>query len=119
MLAQLIVSGVAVGCVYALIALGMTILFRSTTVVNFCHGEFFMLGAFAVLVPLQTLGWSYGWCIVFSLGLLFVVGMAVERGRSEEHTSELQSLMRISYAVFCLKKKKIEYRQVTERSTQR
>src|SRR3546814_4397116 len=30
----------------------------------------------------------------------------VHRGRSEEHTSELQSLMRISYAVFCLKKKK-------------
>src|SRR3546814_1656820 len=30
------------------------------------------------------------------------------RGRSEEHTSELQSLMRISYAVFCLKKKKYE-----------
>src|SRR3546814_10774413 len=29
----------------------------------------------------------------------------VRRGRSEEHTSELQSLMRISYAVFCLKKK--------------
>src|SRR3546814_10438812 len=30
------------------------------------------------------------------------------RGRSEEHTSELQSLMRISYAVFCLKKKKTQ-----------
>src|SRR3546814_3713099 len=30
-------------------------------------------------------------------------------GRSEEHTSELQSLMRISYAVFCLKKKKKKY----------
>src|SRR3546814_7858178 len=30
-------------------------------------------------------------------------------GRSEEHTSELQSLMRISYAVFCLKKKKTEH----------
>src|SRR3546814_2321701 len=30
----------------------------------------------------------------------------LELGRSEEHTSELQSLMRISYAVFCLKKKK-------------
>src|SRR3546814_4891723 len=30
----------------------------------------------------------------------------MEQGRSEEHTSELQSLMRISYAVFCLKKKK-------------
>src|SRR3546814_3384319 len=32
--------------------------------------------------------------------------LEVERLRSEEHTSELQSLMRISYAVFCLKKKK-------------
>src|SRR3546814_4132015 len=31
--------------------------------------------------------------------------VATESGRSEEHTSELQSLMRISYAVFCLKKK--------------
>src|SRR3546814_6995114 len=30
-----------------------------------------------------------------------------DEGRSEEHTSELQSLMRISYAVFCLKKKKL------------
>src|SRR3546814_10030888 len=33
-------------------------------------------------------------------------GFGKEDGRSEEHTSELQSLMRISYAVFCLKKKK-------------
>src|SRR3546814_9539069 len=33
------------------------------------------------------------------------------RQRSEEHTSELQSLMRISYAVFCLKKKKKDHRQ--------
>src|SRR3546814_2055232 len=35
----------------------------------------------------------------------WVGGVAVVLGRSEEHTSELQSLMRISYAVFCLKKK--------------
>src|SRR3546814_4495166 len=33
-------------------------------------------------------------------------GFAEDAGRSEEHTSELQSLMRISYAVFCLKKQK-------------
>src|SRR3546814_8178383 len=36
--------------------------------------------------------------------------------RSEEHTSELQSLMRISYAVFCLKKKKIHNKQNTHKS---
>src|SRR3546814_7715432 len=41
-------------------------------------------------------------------------GMAM-LGRSEEHTSELQSLMRISYAVFCLKKKKTQITQVTSR----
>src|SRR3546814_5740812 len=35
-------------------------------------------------------------------------GVAGRRPRSEEHTSELQSLMRISYAVFCLKKKKTQ-----------
>src|SRR3546814_5570271 len=35
-------------------------------------------------------------------------GTRVSKLRSEEHTSELQSLMRISYAVFCLKKKKIK-----------
>src|SRR3546814_5194293 len=34
--------------------------------------------------------------------------------RSEEHTSELQSLMRISYAVFCLKKKKKQYTNTTK-----
>src|SRR3546814_8283999 len=39
------------------------------------------------------------------------MGDAAGRGRSEEHTSELQSLMRISYAVFCLKKKKNEQQQ--------
>src|SRR3546814_5335197 len=37
------------------------------------------------------------------------LGTLSRRPRSEEHTSELQSLMRISYAVFCLKKKKAKY----------
>src|SRR3546814_9929046 len=41
----------------------------------------------------------------------------VKKGRSEEHTSELQSLMRISYAVFCLKKKKTQKREESEEST--
>src|SRR3546814_2601011 len=40
-------------------------------------------------------------------GLLFETADTDEINRSEEHTSELQSLMRISYAVFCLKKKKM------------
>src|SRR3546814_3475854 len=39
--------------------------------------------------------------------------------RSEEHTSELQSLMRISYAVFCLKKKKITKKQQSSNKTRK
>src|SRR3546814_6650698 len=42
--------------------------------------------------------------------------VAIRRVRSEEHTSELQSLMRISYAVFCLKKKKKKKHKVTKES---
>src|SRR3546814_10633828 len=42
--------------------------------------------------------------IPFRIGVVLPLVLVV--GRSEEHTSELQSLMRISYAVFCLKKKK-------------
>src|SRR3546814_7101217 len=40
-----------------------------------------------------------------------------QAGRSEEHTSELQSLMRISYAVFCLKKKKKEKNTILQHLT--
>src|SRR3546814_1940486 len=47
-----------------------------------------------------TLCWARRWLRYARAGVVFFVC------RSEEHTSELQSLMRISYAVFCLKKKK-------------
>src|SRR3546814_7055970 len=43
-------------------------------------------------------------------------GHPVALRRSEEHTSELQSLMRISYAVFCLKKKKIKQSTTTSKN---
>src|SRR3546814_8160078 len=42
-----------------------------------------------------------------------LLGPAPAEPRSEEHTSELQSLMRISYAVFCLKKKKKKMKHIT------
>ena len=49
-LPQLIVSGLAQGVVYALVALSMTMVYRATTVVNFGHGDLVMGGAFAVYV---------------------------------------------------------------------
>src|SRR3546814_7508582 len=48
--------------------------------------------------------WGFGfWWMLMAL---LITARYLRTGRSEEHTSELQSLMRISYAVFCLKKKK-------------
>src|SRR3546814_10239845 len=53
---------------------------------------------------------------IFKVGELYAFELeaVIDMHRSEEHTSELQSLMRISYAVFCLKKKR---QQVTHRNT--
>src|SRR3546814_8908414 len=63
------------------------------------------LGAFPASSP-QWLG-------MLGMHGTYEANMAMNRAdlilRSEEHTSELQSLMRISYAVFCLKKKKTKY----------
>src|SRR3546814_10027051 len=63
-------------------------------------------GAIMIKNPVGCLGAIALGMIVGILLLVATCSKLNERGRSEEHTSELQSLMRISYAVFCLKKKK-------------
>src|SRR3546814_7902064 len=50
---------------------------------------------------------------IILIGLVWIAKPSSNKARSEEHTSELQSLMRISYAVFCLKKKKTRHRSTT------
>src|SRR3546814_10211905 len=55
--------------------------------------------------------------IAVQRALVEVSGYDLRVSRSEEHTSELQSLMRISYAVFCLKKKKREPKQDKSHTT--
>src|SRR3546814_14876240 len=71
-----------------------------------CHGD--------AVVPRARVRLVGGLCRDTGRGRLDArsrrVGDAREWQRSEEHTSELQSLMRISYAVFCLKKKKMYIR---------
>src|SRR3546814_6266474 len=62
---------------------------------------FWLARADVVWDRMRALRWTALWLALASYAFL-----AWYMGRSEEHTSELQSLMRISYAVFCLKKKK-------------
>src|SRR3546814_436237 len=54
----------------------------------------------------QAIGQVYGGRVVRAGRIMHGKTSAIRHERSEEHTSELQSLMRISYAVFCLKNKK-------------
>src|SRR3546814_9053620 len=58
--------------------------------------------------PKPVLCWGDGIVMGGGVGLMMGASHKVATSRSEEHTSELQSLMRNSYAVFCLKTKKIQ-----------
>src|SRR3546814_6488247 len=64
----------------------------------------FLLTAATLLCSVAWAGGGF-WGLTAMSVLIAALALLALDGRSEEHTSELQSLMRISYAVFCLKKK--------------
>ncbi len=51
---QLLLSGLANGCVYGLIALGFVLIYKATEAVNFAQGDFMMLGAFVMIGLVNT-----------------------------------------------------------------
>ena len=57
--AQLVVSGAAIGCVYALVALGFVLIFKATEVINFAQGELMMLGAFLGYTLIAIVGLNF------------------------------------------------------------
>ena len=71
-LTQEIISGIALGSIYALIALGFTMIFKATEVVNFAQGELMMVGAyvnfFFVTTFLSTTGNPTAWTFLVALG---------------------------------------------------
>ena len=80
MLPQLVVSGLAQGVVYALVALSMTMVYRATTVVNFGHGDLVMGGAFVVYVLVVYARLPYLLGGLLALAILFGLGMALHQG---------------------------------------
>ena len=72
---QLVISGIALGCIYGLIALGFVLIYKATETVSFAQGELMMLGAFAGLVAMNWLGFPF-WLAVISaivaMGLHFL-----------------------------------------------
>ena len=56
---QLLFTGLGIGSIYALVALGFVLIFRATNVVNFAQGDFAMLGAFSMVILAVELGVPY------------------------------------------------------------
>ncbi len=77
-LLQLTLSGIALGCIYALIALGFVLIYKATETVNFAQGELMMLGAFAGLV-LMLLGLPFWAAAIIAVVGMVGFGILIER----------------------------------------
>src|SRR5690554_2770139 len=62
---QQIVNGLSVGAIYALIAVGYTMVYGILRLINFAHGDVFMVGAMTALLLAQSLGWTGGFAVLF------------------------------------------------------
>jgi branched-chain amino acid transport system permease protein len=71
-----VTSGLVLGGLYVLIAIGLSIIFGLLGIVNFAHGVFFTLGAYLALTLYQTFGWP---AVILSPVLVGFIGVAVER----------------------------------------
>jgi branched-chain amino acid transport system permease protein len=78
-LLQQIFTGLVSGSFYALLALGLSVIFGMLGVVNFAHGAFYMLGAFGALTLLNSLGLNFWLALILVPLLLGVLGMLLER----------------------------------------
>lgn len=79
MFTQLAVSGLTIGSIYALIALGFSITFTSTKILNFAHGEMAMLGALLGVSFFSVLQLPYALAMVLVMALVAAVAILFER----------------------------------------
>jgi branched-chain amino acid transport system permease protein len=79
LLLQSIVSGILMGGVYSLTAIGLTLIFGVMRIINFAHGSFMMLGMFTTYWVFILLGIDPYLSLLISIPVLFVFGLLVER----------------------------------------
>src|SRR5476649_1680363 len=77
---QLLFTGLGVGSIYALVALGFVLIYRATNVVNFAQGDFAMLGAFAMVVLCIDLGLPYWAGLLITVALIAAFGALFNLG---------------------------------------
>jgi branched-chain amino acid transport system permease protein len=76
---DLIIIGLSVGMVYALVALGISLIFSGLDIVHFAHGEIYMLGAFIGLMLFQKLALPYVPTLLLAIVLTGLLGVLIER----------------------------------------
>jgi branched-chain amino acid transport system permease protein len=76
---QGIASGIVTGCVYALIAISLVIVYKSSAVINFAGGEMVMLGGYLGMFALLGLGLPYALIFPFAAVIIFVIGALFDR----------------------------------------
>ena len=74
-----VLLGLINGAFYALLSLGLAVIFGLLNIVNFSHGAFYMLGAFVAWMLLAYLGIGYWWALLLAPLIVGLLGMAVER----------------------------------------
>jgi len=78
-LIQQLVSGIALGCVYGLIALGFVLIYKATEIVNFAQGDLMMLGGFFAFTFIGILGLNYWIGFALAIVAMAAVAMLAER----------------------------------------
>jgi branched-chain amino acid transport system permease protein len=78
-LLQLVISGIAQGCIYGLIALGFVLIYKATETVSFAQGELMMLGAFCGLGLMAALGFPFWLAVPCAIAAMAAFGMLLER----------------------------------------
>jgi len=76
---QGVFNGLASGLIYILVALGLTLLFSIMGILNFAHGEIYMLGAYVVYYACVVAGINFFWSLLIAAFALGIVGVLLER----------------------------------------
>ena len=91
MLSQAVISGILMGTVYALLALGLTMVFGVMHVINISHGEMLMLGAYVSFWLFHQFGLSPLLAILAAAPLMFAVGALIEKGIVDKIVEDIET----------------------------
>lgn len=76
---QQVVNGMSLGSMYALIAIGYTMVYGVLRLINFAHADIMMVGAFVALISFTSFGLPFGAAILFSVLVSALLGVAIDR----------------------------------------